>query len=75
MGYIVGMDVASGVAVESLQLKSGERVLDLCCAPGAKLCMIADAIGPDGIVLGVVSYRLRTCRLQSSVNRTYLLPV
>jgi len=47
-------------------------VLDLCCAPGAKLCMIADLIGQDGVVDGVdISlHRLTSCRTMLSRYKT-----
>ncbi|KAF9579206.1 hypothetical protein BGW38_004629 [Lunasporangiospora selenospora] len=40
-GRIFGMDLSSGIAVYALDIQPGEHVLDICCAPGAKLCMIA----------------------------------
>ena len=45
-GQVYGIDAASGAAVVALDPQPGEHVLDLCCAPGAKLCAIADAMGP-----------------------------
>ena len=54
------------MAVDALELQSDDQVLDLCCAPGAKLCMIANLLGNggDGTVTGVdiASHRLATCR-------------
>jgi len=40
------------------------RVLDLCCAPGLKLCMMADLSPPSSIVVGVdiSSQRLSLCK-------------
>lgn len=40
------------------------RVLDLCCAPGLKLCMMADLSPPSSIVVGVdiSSRRLSLCK-------------
>ncbi|KAL3895528.1 MAG: hypothetical protein SGCHY_004650 [Lobulomycetales sp.] len=65
-GQILGMDVSSAIAVAALDLTPEDHVLDLCCAPGAKLCMIADIIGSSstGTVTGVdaSSARLGTCR-------------
>jgi len=65
-GLVVGMDAASGLCVQALSLNPDDRVLDLCCAPGTKLGLIADIIGVDGIghVTGVdfSAKRLGVCR-------------
>ncbi|RUS23894.1 hypothetical protein BC938DRAFT_474447 [Jimgerdemannia flammicorona] len=59
------MDVSSGVAVHALELNPDDHVLDLCCAPGAKLCMIANLLASGtGTVTGVdiSPHRAATCR-------------
>ncbi len=38
-------------AVHVLAPKPGERVLDLCAAPGGKSTQIADLLGPDGLLV------------------------
>ena len=40
------------------------RVLDLCCAPGLKLCMMADLLPPSSMVVGVdiSSQRISLCK-------------
>ncbi|KAJ2455918.1 hypothetical protein GGF42_003349 [Coemansia sp. RSA 2424] len=43
-GDIVGMDVSSGIAALALSVEPGDNVLDLCCAPGAKLLLLADLL-------------------------------
>jgi 16S rRNA C967 or C1407 C5-methylase (RsmB/RsmF family) len=43
-GVLIAMDAASIAAVVALRPRRGERVLDLCCAPGMKLGLIADAV-------------------------------
>ncbi|KAJ1635102.1 S-adenosyl-L-methionine-dependent methyltransferase [Pavlovales sp. CCMP2436] len=62
--HIYGLDAASGAAVAALGAQPGEHVLDVCCAPGAKLCMLAEAVGPAGTVTGVdiAQHRLAACR-------------
>ncbi|KAI4331385.1 hypothetical protein MLD38_029576 [Melastoma candidum] len=52
-GKIYGMDAASGAAVSALGVSPGDHVLDLCAAPGAKLCMLLDVLGNSGSVTGV----------------------
>lgn len=63
-GKIYGIDAASGAAVLALDISVGDHVLDLCCAPGAKLCMISDLLGDSGSVTGVdvARHRLAACR-------------
>lgn len=41
-GVVHAVDVASAVAVHALDISPSDNVLDLCCAPGNKLLMIAD---------------------------------
>lgn len=63
---IFGIDLSSAIAVEALTIERDDHVLDLCCAPGAKLCMIANVLGTQGLgtVTGVdiAAHRLATCR-------------
>ncbi|OMO55819.1 Bacterial Fmu (Sun)/eukaryotic nucleolar NOL1/Nop2p [Corchorus capsularis] len=63
-GKIYGIDAASGAAVSALKISPGDHVLDLCAAPGAKLCMMLDILGDSGSVTGVdvARHRLAACR-------------
>ncbi|XP_063933566.1 probable 28S rRNA (cytosine(4447)-C(5))-methyltransferase [Zophobas morio] len=63
-GKIYGIDLSSGAAVYALNVQIGHHCLDLCCAPGAKLCMLSDAVGKLGSVTGVDIHaqRLSSCR-------------
>lgn len=63
---LFGIDISSAIAVEALDIDKDDQVLDLCCAPGAKLCMIANILGREGLgtATGVdlAGHRLATCR-------------
>ncbi|KAK1359839.1 RNA (C5-cytosine) methyltransferase, subfamily [Heracleum sosnowskyi] len=63
-GKLYGIDAASGAAVTALDITPGDHILDLCAAPGAKLCMISDLLGSSGTVTGVdvARHRLAACR-------------
>ncbi|KAG9439377.1 hypothetical protein H6P81_019542 [Aristolochia fimbriata] len=63
-GKIYGIDAASGAAVMSLDISHGDHVLDLCAAPGAKLCFLSDLLGNSGSLTGVdiAKHRLAACR-------------
>ncbi|KAL2907136.1 hypothetical protein RDABS01_005846 [Bienertia sinuspersici] len=71
-GKVYGIDAASGAAVHALNIVPGDHVLDLCAAPGAKLCMILDLLGNSGSVTGVdvARHRLAACR---TMVRKYVL--
>lgn len=47
LGYYV-MDPASVVAARALGVQAGDRVLDLCAAPGGKSLILAEAIAEKG---------------------------
>lgn len=64
-GLVYGIDVASGFVVNVLNPCPGEKVLDMCCAPGGKFCMIADLMGRDGLLVGVDASRKR---LETTIN-------
>ncbi|CAG8563220.1 12849_t:CDS:2, partial [Acaulospora colombiana] len=65
-GKIFGIDLSSGIAVCALDIQPDDHVLDLCCAPGAKLCMASNVLDVKGCgtITGVdVSReRMSTCR-------------
>ncbi|EGC37643.1 hypothetical protein DICPUDRAFT_76769 [Dictyostelium purpureum] len=72
-GIIYGMDASSGAAILALNPKPGDNVLDICCAPGTKLCMISDMLGGNGTVSGVdiSSNRLGSCK---TILKKYKIP-
>ena len=52
----VGVDFFGPIAdglLQGLDLRSGERVLDVGCGKGAVLARAAAAVGPDGLAVGV----------------------
>lgn len=66
---LYGIDLSSAATVIALDVHSHHHVLDLCCAPGAKLAMISDIMfmknpNPTGTVTGVdiSNSRLSICR-------------
>uniref|UniRef100_A0A6B2L3Y9 SAM-dependent MTase RsmB/NOP-type domain-containing protein n=1 Tax=Arcella intermedia TaxID=1963864 RepID=A0A6B2L3Y9_9EUKA len=63
-GCIYGMDVSSGAVVKALAPEPGDNILDLCCAPGAKLSFMMDEMNHTGTITGVdiSESRLSTCR-------------
>ncbi|RLN80336.1 hypothetical protein BBJ28_00022327 [Nothophytophthora sp. Chile5] len=72
-GQVYGIDISSGYAVTLLDIQPGEHVLDLCCAPGAKLTMIADLLHLQGSVTGVDFSRTRLGACRQLVHKYQLL--
>lgn len=57
-GYI--LDAGSVVAARSLGVESGDRVLDMCAAPGGKSLILAESIGAEGeLVANELSFARR----------------
>jgi 16S rRNA (cytosine967-C5)-methyltransferase len=65
-GWISVQDEASQAIPLLLGVRAGERVLDLCAAPGGKTAALARAMGPSGIVVAADrhAHRLRAMRAQ-----------
>ncbi|XP_051135062.1 rRNA (cytosine-C(5))-methyltransferase NOP2C [Andrographis paniculata] len=68
-GQVYGIDAASGAAVSALGVSPGDHVLDLCAAPGAKLCMILDLLGGSGSVTGVDISRHRLAASRTMLQK------
>ena len=50
-GNIYLQDEASQLVAQTMEVKRGERVLDLCAAPGGKTTLMADRAGDDAIII------------------------
>ena len=44
---------ARAAGLDALEARRGERVIDIGCGPGLAVCEMADAVGPEGWVIGV----------------------
>jgi len=73
LGKIYGIDLSSGIVVSALDPLPGDEILDLCCAPGGKLCMISDRMKGQGSITGVDidKNRLSSCR---NLCKKYKIP-
>lgn len=89
-GRIYGQDVSSGAAVAALLTNMYDeadgrrkddqhmvaRVLDLCCAPGLKLCAIADWLnenmGDESLVVGVDNSETRLATTKKIVCKYHI---
>ncbi|HET6831732.1 MAG TPA: RsmB/NOP family class I SAM-dependent RNA methyltransferase [Solirubrobacterales bacterium] len=69
-GIVVPQSRASAAVVEVLAPEPGERVLDLCAAPGAKAAQIAAAIGGAGAgLVAVERHPGRARELRATLER------
>lgn len=62
-GLVYGIDAASAYTVQVLDPQPQDIVLDMCCAPGAKLCYIADRMKRQGVLVGIdqAEHRVNAC--------------
>jgi 16S rRNA (cytosine967-C5)-methyltransferase len=68
-GRFTVQDEASQLVVALLDPQPGERVLDLCAAPGGKTTAIAERVGPSGSVIAVDRNTRRLDLVQRAVRR------
>lgn len=76
-GAVFGMDASSLAAVWALEPKQGDHVLEICCAPGTKLCCIADICSVTGVDcshqrLTVARSQVKRCQVHESVKGLWL---
>ena len=50
-GRITRQEAASMMPVQALEVQPGDRVLDMCAAPGSKTTQIAEALDGSGLVV------------------------
>lgn len=72
-GEIVPQSLASQLVVHKLDPRPGERILDMCAAPGGKTTFIADLVGADGHVIGVELHEHRARSIKALATRLGLL--
>jgi 16S rRNA C967 or C1407 C5-methylase (RsmB/RsmF family) len=72
-GALAGIDASSAAACYALDPQPGEAVLDLCAAPGAKFCLLADLMSRRGVLLGVDASRSRILTARSLANQLEVL--
>jgi 16S rRNA (cytosine967-C5)-methyltransferase len=68
-GELVPQSLASQQVVRILDPQPGERVLDLCAAPGGKATAVADRVGPAGHVLAVDLHEHRANSIRALAAR------
>ncbi|MDX1567547.1 MAG: RsmB/NOP family class I SAM-dependent RNA methyltransferase [Longimicrobiales bacterium] len=69
LGDFYIQQAVTGVAAPALGPRAGERILDLCAAPGGKTTHLADRMGDTGTVVAVDSNANRIRALLANVYR------
>lgn len=68
-GRFTVQDESSQLAVDLLDPQPGERVLDVCAAPGGKATAIAERVGPDGRVVALDRHARRLGLIRRNARR------
>lgn len=68
-GAVIAQSRAAMLVVRVLNPQPGERVLDLCAAPGGKSSHIAALMGGEGEVVAVERNRARAAQMSEAVRR------
>ena len=71
-GAIMAQSRGSMLAGRALAPRPGDRVLDLCAAPGAKTTQLAALLGDDGQLVAVERHPGRARALQATVARMHV---
>lgn len=70
--FIAIQDEGSQLVARAVEAAPGERVLDLCAAPGGKSAMLSRAVRPGGFVISCDSRPRRVRVLQETLDRENL---
>jgi 16S rRNA (cytosine967-C5)-methyltransferase len=71
LGKISLQDEASQMVAHLVDAKPGQRVLDVCAAPGGKAVLLARAVAPNGTVVAADLHHHRLRILQEQLIRTH----
>ncbi|MBM4283046.1 MAG: RsmB/NOP family class I SAM-dependent RNA methyltransferase [Deltaproteobacteria bacterium] len=70
-GFLV-MDPGLVLCALAVAARPGQRVVDLCSAPGGKACALGHAVGPAGLVVAVEQSEKRSKKIHDSARRLRL---
>ena len=68
-GYYYIQDLSSCFAVESLDIKESDRVLDMAASPGGKTSFIAQKMNNNGVILALESDKKRLRKMMFNLSR------
>ncbi len=68
-GYVYLQDVASQIPAEVLGVKAGDKVLDMCAAPGSKTTQLGALMKNKGVIVSVENMLGRVKVLRNNLER------
>lgn len=67
---VLVQDEGSQIVAHSVGAQPGQRVFDVCAAPGGKALILAEAVGESGIVIAADLRPARVALLQAQIRRS-----
>jgi 16S rRNA (cytosine967-C5)-methyltransferase len=74
-GYFTVQDESGGIAGKLLDAHPGDRIIDLCAAPGGKTTFIGERLRNEGQIIAVDKYSTRLHLVKTAVDRLGLTNV
>jgi 16S rRNA (cytosine967-C5)-methyltransferase len=68
-GDFLVLDPGSALCALAVAARPGQRIVDLCSAPGGKAMLLAHAAGPDGRVVAVERHDKRSRKVHDNARR------
>lgn len=68
-GFFTIQDESAGVAANLLRVQPGDRVIDLCSAPGGKTTFFGEMMHNEGTIIAVDKYQTRLNLVKSACER------
>jgi 16S rRNA (cytosine967-C5)-methyltransferase len=68
-GFFTVQDESAGIAAQLVNAQPGERIIDLCSAPGGKTTFLAEVMKNQGLIVAVDKYQTRLNLVKSSCER------
>ena len=68
-GFFTVQDESAGIAATLLDVKPGDRVIDLCSAPGGKTTFFGEMMKNQGTIIAVDKYQTRLNLVKSACER------